>query len=297
MTNSISHSRAVSLRNSVSRLFLGTMVLITALDSHKCKSLHDPRTPIQSHTSPPARRLPLSPTAKSTFAFHPLPCHVVDFLGTTVLISPQLRGSCRSSVLLPSQNANVSWDEPERRVVARTQTIRMDGERLRGEVVMMDKESKEKLEMEEHVPEPKSAHNMRRFVGSQQDIPGACRCFLGRRDKRTWKTVEGGLKRSLLGTVNAKAAQRRVKEYQDKAGERHERSRAQRKVRRIRRTTTTMIQSGEAKFLTGEEFPRHPGELNPCWWPNPIPAIPPNVVRTSHLRGAPTTEETSIVER
>ena len=31
----------------------------------------------------------------------------------------------------------------------------------------------------------------------------------------------------------------------------------------------------------------------PSRWPNPIPAIPPYVVRTPHLHGAPTTEETS----
>ena len=33
----------------------------------------------------------------------------------------------------------------------------------------------------------------------------------------------------------------------------------------------------------------------PSRWPNPIPAIPPFVVRTPHLHGAPTTEETSVV--
>ena len=31
----------------------------------------------------------------------------------------------------------------------------------------------------------------------------------------------------------------------------------------------------------------------PSGWPNPIPAIPPYVVTTPHLHGAPTTEETS----
>ena len=33
----------------------------------------------------------------------------------------------------------------------------------------------------------------------------------------------------------------------------------------------------------------------PSGWPNPIPAFPPCVVRTPHLHGAPSTEETSIV--
>ena len=48
--------------------------------------------------------------------------------------------------------------------------------------------------------------------------------------------------------------------------------------------------------LTGEEPPPHSGELkhalSPNRRPNPIPAIPPYVVRTPHLHGAPTTEET-----
>ena len=41
----------------------------------------------------------------------------------------------------------------------------------------------------------------------------------------------------------------------------------------------------------------HFGKLNqalfPGRWPNPIPATPPFDVRTPHLHGAPTTEETS----
>ena len=62
-------------------------------------------------------------------------------------------------------------------------------------------------------------------------------------------------------------------------------------------TTTTIIQSGEASFLIGEKFSPNFGELNhalpPSRGPNPIPAIPPYVVRTPHLHGAPTTEETN----
>ena len=34
----------------------------------------------------------------------------------------------------------------------------------------------------------------------------------------------------------------------------------------------------------------------PSWWPNPIPAIPPCVVRTPRLHGAQTTEETFVVK-
>ena len=54
-----------------------------------------------------------------------------------------------------------------------------------------------------------------------------------------------------------------------------------------------------SSVLTGEEL--HPTlrsllMLSPKRVPNPIPAIPPHVVRTPHLHGAPTTEETSTVK-
>ena len=38
---------------------------------------------------------------------------------------------------------------------------KMDGERLEGEVVIMDKDCKEKLEMEDHVPVPKGVYMTR----------------------------------------------------------------------------------------------------------------------------------------
>ena len=38
---------------------------------------------------------------------------------------------------------------------------KMDGERLNGEVVMMDRDFKEELEMEEHVPVPTGVYSVR----------------------------------------------------------------------------------------------------------------------------------------
>ena len=66
---------------------------------------------------------------------------------------------------------------------------------------MMDKDHKEKLEMEEHVPAPKRVYITFEVLvsDSQRDVPGACRCSKGRRDKRTQKTAKDGLKRSLKG--------------------------------------------------------------------------------------------------
>ena len=58
--------------------------------------------------------------------------------------------------------------------------------------------------------------------------------------------------------------------------------------------------SFETMRLRREEPPPRFGKLNhalaPGKWPNPNPAIPPSVVRTPHLHGAPPTEETSFVK-
>ena len=52
--------------------------------------------------------------------------------------------------------------------------------------------------------------------------------------------------------------------------------------------------------LTGEEPPPHSGEeahaLSEVGGPTQPPAIPPHIVKTPHLHGAPTTEETSFVK-
>ena len=63
---------------------------------------------------------------------------------------------------------------------------------------------------------------------------------------------------------------------------------------RVKNNNNNPIWGGSV--FTGEVPPLHSGELNhvPLFgrWPNPIPAIPPYVVRTPHLHGAPTTAET-----
>ena len=63
--------------------------------------------------------------------------------------------------------------------------------------------------------------------------------------------------------------------------------------------TTTIIQSGELRFnRRGASTPLWGVEScsSPTKWPNPIPATPLCVVRTPHLHGAPTTEETFRVK-
>ena len=54
---------------------------------------------------------------------------------------------------------------------------KMDGERLEGEVVLLDKDFRDKLEMEEHVSVPKRAYisrEDRETFGLTQDALGAC---------------------------------------------------------------------------------------------------------------------------
>ena len=74
----------------------------------------------------------------------------------------------------------------------------MDGERLNGEVVMMDRDYKEKLQVEEHVPFTKRAHITREDL-VVFGFAARCRCRLlsqeGARRART-EPVEGGLDRS-----------------------------------------------------------------------------------------------------
>ena len=76
---------------------------------------------------------------------------------------------------------------------------RMDGKRLKSEVVVMDKKDGEKLEVEEHVPVPNrlciSRENCRN-LDSQRGVRGACRCSAGMRDKLTRKIVEDESRRS-----------------------------------------------------------------------------------------------------
>ena len=76
---------------------------------------------------------------------------------------------------------------------------KMNGERLKSEVIVMDKEYKEKLEAEEHVPAPKrvdiSRGNLEEF-GFTARCPGCMSLLRELRDKRIRKIVEGESRRS-----------------------------------------------------------------------------------------------------
>ena len=76
---------------------------------------------------------------------------------------------------------------------------KMDGERLKSEVIVMDKEYKEQLEAEEHVQSRSECTfhvKIWRNSDSQLDVRGACHCSAGLRDKRIRKVVEDESRRS-----------------------------------------------------------------------------------------------------
>ena len=77
----------------------------------------------------------------------------------------------------------------------------MDGELLKGEVVMMNQDYKEKLEMEEHVPVPKRVSVTREGLevfGFTARCPSVHVIAQGDGETSAQKTAEGGLKRSWM---------------------------------------------------------------------------------------------------
>ena len=118
----------------------------------------------------------------------------------------------------------VSWRKNE-------DDAKMDGDRLQGEVVMMDEDYKEKLELEEHVSVLKRVFITREdlgvLFGFSARCPG-CTSF-AERDGET-----SAHRKLPKVTAKAEAAQRRVKENHERAAKtRKKRSRARRKDRRI----------------------------------------------------------------
>ena len=115
---------------------------------------------------------------------------------------------------------------------------KMDGERQKGEVVMMDNDYKEKLETEEHVQVPKRMYITREdqeAFGFTARCPG-CMSSREHRDRCKHKTFEGGLKRS------CEAARRNIRTKKPR------RERNEVDPGGWTTTTTSIIQSGEAPF-------------------------------------------------
>ena len=98
----------------------------------------------------------------------------------------------------------------------------MDGERLKSEVIVMDKEYKEKLEAEEHVPVPKrvyiSRENLEEF-GFTVRCPGCMSLLRGTARQAHTESCRRRIEEELKGTAKAHAATRRMKQYQDRAAE------------------------------------------------------------------------------
>ena len=99
----------------------------------------------------------------------------------------------------------------------------MDGGRLKSEVIVMNKEYKEKLEAEEHVPVPRrvctSRENLEEF-GFTGRCHGCTSLLRGTARQQTQtESCRRRLEEELKGTAKAHAATRRMKEYQDRAAE------------------------------------------------------------------------------
>ena len=133
------------------------------------------------------------------------------------------RGGKTAYERLKGKSAKVQWNRNTRVVRRKPATERWDRRNFESEVVTMDKEYREKLETEEHVPVPKrvftSRENLEEF-GFTARWPGCMSLLRGTarqahtENRRRWVEAE------LKGTAKEEAAMRRIKEYQDRTAER-----------------------------------------------------------------------------
>ena len=95
---------------------------------------------------------------------------------------------------------------------------KMDGERLKSEVVTMDTECREKLEAEEHVPVPERVYISRENFGGiriHSEVSGVYVVASG----NCWTSAYGKLSKANRGGSEGQRRQRHMKEYQDRAAE------------------------------------------------------------------------------
>ena len=88
-----------------------------------------------------------------------------------------------------------------------------DGERLKSEVVAMDKEYREKLEAEEHVPVPKRVYISREILevfGFTARCPGCMSLLRGTARQAHTENCRRRIEEELKGTAKAQAATRRM---------------------------------------------------------------------------------------
>ena len=97
---------------------------------------------------------------------------------------------------------------------------KMDGERLKSDVVIMDRVHRERVEMEEHVRVPKrvctSRENLEEF-GFTARCPGCTSLLRGTTRQAHTENCRRRVEVELKGAAKADAAMRRMKEYQDRA--------------------------------------------------------------------------------
>ena len=86
----------------------------------------------------------------------------------------------------------------------------------------MDREYKEKLEAEEHVPVPKRAYISQEILqefGFAARCPGCMSLLRGTARQAHTEKCRRRIEEELKGTAKAQGATRRIKEYQDRAAE------------------------------------------------------------------------------
>ena len=95
-------------------------------------------------------------------------------------------------------------------------------ENVSSEVVVMDKEYREKLQAEEHVPVPKRVYISRenlKELGFTARCPGCMSLLRGTAKQAHTENCRRRLEEELKGTAKAHTTTRRMKEYQDRAAE------------------------------------------------------------------------------
>ena len=130
---------------------------------------------------------------------------------------------------------------------------KMDGERLKSEVIVMVKGYKDKSEAEEHVPVPKRVYISREKLkefGFTATCPWCMSLLCGTARQAHTEHCRRRIEEELKGTAKANAATRRMKEYQDRAAEKGtKRTKADQEEGRQQR------EHGESKARMEEDAP------------------------------------------
>ena len=139
----------------------------------------------------------------------------------------EIETACGLRELFGEIPARERWDRIKFEMVVavpwrKNEDTKMDGEHLRSEVIVMNKEYKENFEAEEHVPVPSECTfhvKMWREFGFTVRCPGCMSLLRGTARQAHTENCRRRIEEELKGTAKAHAATRRIKEYQDRAAD------------------------------------------------------------------------------